>query len=114
MCAGRERRRRECARRERGERVGDLRSTSAAVFRARAMRPAWLNVVSTYVMCSRDRFLGQGRQRQMAYRIIRSQLARNRVVDHALSLDSGHCPFFSRPAGVAAAIAADSWLPAAR
>lgn len=91
----------DLARRERARRSAELVPSSAAVLRARARSSSWLTTPATYVVCRRDRALGVQRQRHMAYRVIRAQLANNWVGDHAVTLRTGHCAFYSEPAAVA-------------
>ena len=89
------------------EKAAMLRPSTAAIFQARANNPAWINKPSTYVVCGRDRALSVRRERQMAYRIVRRQLAHGRMANHAITLDTGHSPFYSAPHLVAELVATD-------
>jgi pimeloyl-ACP methyl ester carboxylesterase len=78
-----------------------LRPSSAAIFGAPSTRPAWRTKPTVYGLCRRDRVLGFQRSRAMAYRVVRNELRRGRIRDHAVELDAGHSPFYSCPDKVA-------------
>lgn len=82
-------------------RASRLLPSTAAIHRARSANPAWLAKATTYVLCRRDRVLSRRRSRLMALQVVRTQLARGRTGNHAVTLGTGHCPFYSAPGLVA-------------
>lgn len=74
-----------------------LLPSTAAIHHARSANPAWLVKPTTYVIGRRDRVLDRRRSRLMAEQIVRTQLARGRADDHVITLETGHCPFYSAP-----------------
>jgi pimeloyl-ACP methyl ester carboxylesterase len=64
-----------------------ISSMPVATFLERVPRPAWHDIESTYVVCSRDQAIPVDLQRQV--------LAPRAT--HTIELDSSHSPFFSQP-----------------
>ncbi|MEY9948039.1 alpha/beta hydrolase [Kitasatospora sp. GAS1066B] len=71
--------------------VGRLVEQSVRSFQQPVTRAAWRTVPSTYVVCERDQALPPARQEQMSARATRVE-----------RLDTGHSPFLSAPAELAA------------
>jgi len=72
-----------------------LRPQASRTFGESLEDPAWRHLPSTYVVCGQDR-------------VIRPAIQRERLAPRAgsvVELDSGHAPFLSRPAEVAALLA---------
>jgi pimeloyl-ACP methyl ester carboxylesterase len=67
--------------------VGNLRSSTAAVFTDRSGSPAWKLRPTTYVVCEQDRAISVDRCEQMAAR----------ATADVRRLQTSHSPFFSRP-----------------
>lgn len=85
--------------------VARLQPSSGSILGASTRNPAWLTKPTTFALGRRDGVVGHGVSRHMAKRVLRSQLARGRVGQHAVSLDTGHSPFYSAPAVVAELLA---------
>ena len=75
--------------------IARLRPMHAGAFGAADAEPAWRSVTSTYVVCTADRALPPTLQREMARR-----------AGAVRELDTDHSPFLTRPADVAALVAA--------
>ncbi|MCP3989104.1 MAG: alpha/beta hydrolase [Actinomycetia bacterium] len=77
--------------------AAQLLPSTAAIYRAPATNPAWRSTPTTYVVCRRDRALNSRRSRDTAHRIVRSQLALGLNSSRAVSINTGHSPFYSAP-----------------
>lgn len=73
------------------EAVGRLVTQSRRSFQQRVTRAGWRAVPSTYVLCERDKALPPALQERMSVR-----------AGHVERLDTGHSPFLSAPAELAA------------
>ncbi|MEU1785122.1 alpha/beta hydrolase [Streptomyces sparsogenes] len=73
------------------EAVGRLVTQSRRSFQQRVTRAAWRTVPSTYVLCERDKALPPALQERMSAR-----------AGHVERLNTGHSPFLSAPAELAA------------
>jgi len=78
-----------------------LVASSPSIFTARASRAAWKAKKTTYVVCSRDRIINPQKQRKMANRVLRHQVAGRRGDIITATINEGHCPFFTVPHSLA-------------
>ena len=86
-------------------RAADLLPSTAAIFQARSIDPAWRSKPTTYVACGRDRALDRRHCRLRAGEVMVNQLAHGRADGFAVTLPTGHAPFYSAPRAVAEIVA---------
>jgi pimeloyl-ACP methyl ester carboxylesterase len=92
-------------------RAAQLLPSTAAIYRTPVVHPAWLEKPSTYIIGRRDRALDARRSRAMAQLLVRARNWGGRAPATALTLDTGHCPFYSAPKLVAdIASGCSAWL----
>ena len=84
--------------------AGRLLPSTASIWRAPAVNPAWQIKPTTYVVCTRDRMIDGRQAQRTAGHVVRSQPVRGRSTNHALALASDHAPFYSAPNLVAEVI----------
>ncbi|MEL7157538.1 MAG: alpha/beta hydrolase [Actinomycetota bacterium] len=86
-------------------RAESLLPSTAAIFQARSIDPAWRSKPTTYVVCGRDRALDRAMCRRRADEVMVNQLAHGRGDGFAVTLPTGHAPFYSAPRAVAEIVA---------
>lgn len=86
-------------------RAGGLLPSTAAIFQARAVKPAWMDKPTTLVGCGRDKAINRRFSQRRANEVLQHQLAQGRSASHAVDLPTGHAPFFSAPQAVADIVA---------
>lgn len=74
-----------------------LLPSSASIFEAVALNPAWFHKPATYVVCTHDRTLDLRRCRARAHQLVRTRPTLGRSGNNALWLGTDHSPFFSAP-----------------
>lgn len=92
--------------------AAQLLPSTAAIHWAQSRNPAWLTKPTTYIACGQDRVLNRRRSEIVAQRVVRNQLAHGRSDSHAVTIATGHCPFYSAPGLVADVVASGDpvWL----
>jgi len=77
--------------------AAQLLPSTAAIWWVPSTNPAWLHKPTVYVAARRDRIMSAGRSRQQARDLLRSQLSGGRGSNRAITINTGHSPFYSAP-----------------